>query len=251
VRRRDFVAGVAAGASPVLAGAIAVDLKRHPIGSRTSCSQQGEDIVLYHVARDLLGVEHPTYLDIGAADPIKGNNTYLMYETLGGHGVLVEPNPTFARALRRVRPRDTVVEAGIGVAETSAADYYVIKGDPLHNTFSTEQVASLQRGKSESVVERVVKMPLLDINQVIAKHLGTAPDVLSTDVEGLDYAILRRLDLKHFRPGCICAETAAMWSPQQNSDITRYLLSVGYVVRGGSTVNTIYVDDRRLPHGQG
>jgi hypothetical protein len=51
---------VAAGASPVLAGAIAVDLKRHPIGSRTSCSQQGEDIVLYHVARDLLGVEHPT-----------------------------------------------------------------------------------------------------------------------------------------------------------------------------------------------
>jgi FkbM family methyltransferase len=205
VRRRDFVAGVAAGASPVLAGAIAVDLKRHPIGSRTSCSQQGEDIVLYHVARDLLGTPHPTYLDIGAADPIKGNNTYLMYATLGGHGVLVEPNPTFARALRSARPRDTVVEAGIGVAETSAADYYVIKGDPLHNTFSSEQVASLQRGKSESVVERVVKMPLLDINQVIAKYLGTAPDVLSTDVEGLDYAILRRLDLERFRPsatGC-------------------------------------------------
>jgi len=251
VRRRDFVAGVASGASPVLAGAIAVDLKRHPIGSRTSCSQQGEDIVLYHVVRDLLGIEHPTYLDIGAADPIKGNNTYLMYATLGGQGVLVEPNPTFASALRRARPRDTVVEAGIGVTETSAADYYVIKGDPWGNTFSSEQVAALQRGKSASVVERVVKMPLLDINRVIAEHLGKAPDVLSTDVEGLDYAILRRLDLKRFRPGCICAETVAMWNPGQNSDITKYLLSAGYVVRGGSTVNTIYVDDRRLPHDQG
>ena len=75
--------------------------------------------------------------------------------------------------------------------------------------------------------------------------------MLSIDVEGLDYAILRRLDLKRFRPGCICAETAPMWSPEQNSDITEYLLSAGYVVRGGSTVNTIYVDDGRLPHGQG
>jgi FkbM family methyltransferase len=242
---------VAVGATPVLAGAITVDINRHPVGSRTSCSQQGEDIVLYHVVRDLLRIERPTYMDIGAADPIVGNNTYLMYATLSGRGVLVEPNPTFARALRRGRPRDAVVEAGIGVTEQSAADYYVIKGDPLLNTFSSEQVASLQRGKSESVVERVLKMPLLDINRVIAEHLGAAPDVLSTDVEGLDYAILCKLDLERFRPGCICAETAPMWSPDQNSDITSYLLAAGYVVRGGSTVNTIYVDHGRLPRGQG
>lgn len=251
MRRRDLVAGVATGASTVLAGAGIAYLKRHPIGSRTTYAQQGEDIVLYHVARDLLGTTRPTYMDIGAADPIVGNNTYLMYGALDGRGVLVEPNPTFARALRSGRPRDTVVEAGIGVPEASTADYYVIKGDPLHNTFSSDQVAALQRGQSESVVERVVKMPLLDINKVIAEHLGNAPDVLSTDVEGLDYAILRSLDLDRFRPGCICAETAAMWNPEQNSDITSYLLSKGYVVRGGSTVNTIYVDDRRLPHDLG
>jgi FkbM family methyltransferase len=242
---------VAVGAVPVLGGAVAWDLKRHPIGSRTSFSQQGEDIVIYHVVRDLLHIERPTYMDVGAADPIKANNTYLMYTALGGHGVLVEPNPTFASALRSGRPRDTVVEAGIGVTETKEADYYVIKGDPWRNTFSSDQVASLQKGKQDSVVERVVEMPLLDINRVIAEHLGSAPDVLSTDVEGLDHAILRTLDLSRFRPGCICAETAAMWSPEQNSDITKYLLSVGYVVRGGSTVNTIYVDDKRLPHGTG
>ena len=31
------------------------------------------------------------------------------------------------------------------------------------------------------------------------------------------------------------------------SDITTYLLAKDYVVRGGSTVNTIYVDSKRLP----
>jgi hypothetical protein len=31
-----------------------------------------------------------------------------------------------------------------------------------------------------------------------------------------------------------------------NSDIITYLLAQGYVVRGGSCVNTIYVDSKRL-----
>ena len=87
---------------------------------------------------------------------------------------------------------------------------------------------------------------MININRLIADELGTAPDVLSTDIEGLDYDIIRSLDLSRFRPGAICAETVAMNGSGKNSNITRYLLSKGYTVRGGSTVNTIYVDSKRL-----
>ena len=86
------------------------------------------------------------------------------------------------------------------------ADYYEINGNPLLNTFSSEEVALLQKGKSESVVARVSKMPLININRVIADNLGKAPDLLSTDIEGLDFAIIRTLDLARFRPGVICCE---------------------------------------------
>ena len=86
------------------------------------------------------------------------------------------------------------------------ADYYEIKGNPLLNTFSPDTVKELQKNKTESVVERVVKMPLLNINKVIEEQLGAAPDLLSTDVEGLDYDILKTLDLSRFRPPVICAE---------------------------------------------
>ena len=154
---------------------------------------------MYHVLHELLKIEAPTYMDVGAAYPVRGNNTYLLYTT-GARGVLVEPNPVHAAELRRHRPGDTVVQAGIGVADALEADYYEIKGNSMLNTFSSEQVARLQRGQPDSVVERVVKMPLLNINRVIAEHLGRAPDLLSTDVEGMDEAIVRALDLLPVSP---------------------------------------------------
>jgi FkbM family methyltransferase len=247
MNRRDFIGGAVAGGALALGGRALWDRNQGtPLdGGRLTWAQQGEDIVLWHVLHHLLEIEQPTFMDVGAADPIKGNNTYLLYYT-GSRGVVIEPNPAFAAALRAKRPEDRVVEAGIGVTDVAEADYYEIKGNPLLNTFSAEQVAYLQKGKSESVVERVVKMPLLNINKVIEKELGRAPDLLSTDIEGLDFAILQSLDLSRFRPGAICAETVPMFKGGGWSRISEYLMSQDYVPRGGSLVNTIYVDARRI-----
>lgn len=216
-----------------------------PEHARLSFSQQGEDIVLYHMLHELMKIATPTYMDVGAAYPVRGNNTYLLYTT-GARGVLVEPNPALAAQLRSKRPDDIVVEAGIGVTAAVTADYYEIKGNAMLNTFSPEQVAQLQRGQTESVVARVVKMPLLNINQVIQEHLGKAPDLLSTDVEGFDHAIIRTLDLSRFRPAVICVEAVPTTKSGRLSRTTRYLAGHGYIPRGGSVYNTIYVDARRI-----
>jgi FkbM family methyltransferase len=264
MQRREFVTGAVVGAAGLGAGKWISDrrwrstLKQEqtsnqepegrvlPEHARMTFAQQGEDIVLFHVVRDLLRVDRATYIDVGAAEPVLSNNTYLLWG-VGHRGVLVEPNPAFAKKLRDYRPGDKVVEAGVGVTDATEVDYYEIKGNPMLNTFSPDQVKMLQQGKSESVVERVRKMPLININRLITEQLGGAPDVLSTDIEGLDYDIIRSLDLSRFRPGAICAETVAMSATGVNSNITTYLLAQGYVVRGGSTVNTIYVDSKRLP----
>lgn len=257
INRRDFLGGAVCGSGTTLgvgawraqspppqvsAESAAPPLPEH---ARLSFSQQGEDIVLFHALHEVLKIEAPTYLDVGAAYPVRGSNTYLLYTT-GARGVLVEPNPALAAQLRQERPHDTVIEAGIGGADRTEADYYEIKGNPMLNTFSVEQVARLQRGKTESVVGRVVKMPLLDIDRVIQEQWGRAPDLLSTDVEGLDEAIIRALDLSRFRPAVICAEATPTTTAGQPSSLTSYLISQGYVPRGGSMYNTIYLDSRRL-----
>jgi hypothetical protein len=103
----------------------------------------------------------------------------------------------------------------------------------------------MRAGAAVDPVERVVRMPLVPVNEVIATHLGKAPDLLSIDVEGLDLAILRTLDFKKYRPGAIIAEAIPMDSPGVNTELVNFLLSKRYVVRGGSTINTIFVDAKR------
>jgi FkbM family methyltransferase len=251
VKRRAFLTGVAgaAGGAAAAGGWDRYGPWRRPTVpefGRLSFAQQGEDIVLWHALHQVLGLDHPTYMDIGAAHPVRASNTYLLYGT-GSTGVLVEPNPMYVAMLRQQRPKDDVIAAGIGVTDEAEADYYEIKGNPLLNTFSKAQVDKLQDENGKDVVERVTKMPLVNINRAIAEHLGRAPDLLSTDVEGLDEAILRSLDLSRFRPGVICCESVPFARDGRETPITEYLMAQGYVLRGGSMVNSIFLDASRIP----
>jgi FkbM family methyltransferase len=211
-------------------------------GARTSYAQQGEDLVAKSIFASS-GITKPSYIDIGAHHPTFNNNTYLFYRD-GGRGVLVEPNPVYAKLLREERPEDTVVEAGIGITGESQADYYVIRGDGQLNTFSKEQADELvRRGGPKTIVE-VIKRPLVKVNDVLAKHFPAGPDFFSIDVEGLDYEILKTLDFARFRPKVFCVETSQL-DGSVHQGILELLVSKDYAVRGGSHVNTVFVDQRR------
>ena len=45
---------------------------------RVSFAQEGEDIIMDQMVA-YFGIDHPSYLDIGAHDPIIYNNTFLFY----------------------------------------------------------------------------------------------------------------------------------------------------------------------------
>jgi FkbM family methyltransferase len=246
--RRDFFVGGVAG---LIAGKVATWVqplewtqKELPAGTNFSFAQFGEDLVIEGLF-GLLGVSRPSYLDIGAFDPIRSNNTYLFYRS-GGRGVLVEPNVAMTDRLRGKRPGDTVLVAGIGTDDTPEADYYVLN-HPQLNTFDKEQVDQLVREGRAAVVD-VVKMPLLNINRVIAEHFGGgAPDLVSIDIEGLDYAVLRTLDFSRFRPKVICAETLAIASTRHNPQTAALMAEKGYELRGLTYPNSIFVDARLIP----
>jgi FkbM family methyltransferase len=240
VDRRGFLAGSLAGAAAVGAAGLGAKAWRRSqnLQSRESYSQMGEDLVLLDLLRKGMTIERPTYVDIGAADPVQASNTYLLHEN-GGHGVLVEPNPACQARLRRYRPRDVIVEAGVGVTGESSADYYVIRDAPMRNTFSEEDVEYLRKRAGREVVERVMKIPLVSLDRLIAENLGVAPDLLSIDVEGLDFAILQTLDYQKYRPAVIIAET------QPSGPIPALLGEKGYEIRGATMFNVIFADPAR------
>jgi FkbM family methyltransferase len=211
-----------------------------------SFAQQGEDLVIRSLLEPFkLG--RPTYLDVGAHDPVRNSNTYLFYRA-GGRGVLVEPNPFYADKLRKERPGDRVLAIGIGVTDAPQADYYMIHGDGQLNTFSKEQADWLVKHRGPEMLERVIKVPLVNINEVIADNFDVAPNVLSIDAEGFDLPILRSLDFAHYRPHVICAETLDGETGLSENGILEFLRSKGYSLRGATFVNTVFLSDELLKH---
>ena len=99
---------------------------------------------------------------------------------------------------------------------------------------------------SVSRVEKVLKMPLVNINKVIGQHFEGAPDFVSIDTEGLDFEILKSLDFDRFRPKIICVETLVVYTTKEDPRIRELMQSKGYTVRGSTFVNTIFVDNRLL-----
>ncbi|HVR01030.1 MAG TPA: FkbM family methyltransferase [Polyangia bacterium] len=239
------------GGAVVGGGAVGAYVAKDRLGrtGRWSYAQQGEDLVVENVL-GAIGVKGPiTYLDIGAFDPVFDSNTFAFYEA-GGHGVLVEPNPSKIDRLKSVRPRDKTLNVGVGLsAEPTTGDYYVIGGTSggLLNTFSKEDAEDVQtKSHGQFVIEKVLKLPLVNINMLMREQFAGAPNFLSIDTEGLDFGILKTMDFDRYRPDVICVETLEVGGDAVSVDILRLLESKRYSARGATFVNTIFVDDRHL-----
>jgi FkbM family methyltransferase len=256
--RKGFLGGIGCAAAGVVVGAVGkrqlapapqpplpIPQPEHvgpPAQSQETYAQSGEDRIVYFIL-GYLGIQKKDYLDIGAWEPIANNNTYLFYR-LGYRGLLIEPNVTLCKKLREVRPQDRVLEAGIGATSAREADYFVMT-EPSWNTFSKEEAERQAKITNGTIsIKEVVKIPLLDINQVMAEHFQQAPAFLSVDTQGLELAILKSIDYGRFRPKVICAETLVTGTHKMSLEAAAFMETQGYVVRGMSLVNTIFVDSK-------
>ncbi len=205
-----------------------------------SWSQSGEDLIAYYLLSNVLGVQHPTYLDIGANSPKYLSNTYLLYQ-LGCTGVCVEPDPELAAAFAAARPRDRVVNIGVGASDIAEMEFYVFNTRYM-NTFSAEQRDALLNQQGVILVKTIM-VPLISAANLIDKHLGYTPDFVSLDTECFDLPILKTWDFSRHRPKVFCVETVDQEKdPQKVREIGRYLAEQGYQVYGDTFINTIFVE---------
>jgi FkbM family methyltransferase len=214
-----------------------------PRHGQISYSQAGEDMVV-NFFFEHFKIRDITYLDVGAYEPIFINNTYFFYNR-GYRGVLIEPNIDMAEKLRGVRPRDTTLVAGVGVDKARDANYYVMS-EPSWSTFDkaeAEHQVKVTRGRI--FIKEVRKMPLLNVNDVMAEHFnGRAPTFVSIDAEGWHFEILKSIDFERFRPPVICVETLVSGESRTIPEIPAFMKTKGYADRGGSFVNTVFVDSK-------
>ena len=200
---------------------------------RIHWSQSGEDVIL----GELLPESHGTYVDVGAAHPRLGSNTYFLYRR-GWQGTLVEPNPDSAQALRKARPRDRVVEAAAGAA-TGTARFTLFQSDYLS---SIDPAVTLQRITAGEAIESILEVPVVTLANLDLYADPDQPYLLSIDCEGADLEVLRGNNWRTFRPRVICVEEPAttLSSP---TDIRGLLEGHGYRLQAHTGLSAIYLHE--------
>lgn len=214
--------------------------KLFKLGAKPSFAQCGEDLIVRYIFR-LRNIYTPSYIDIGAHHPFFFSNTALLYEN-GSTGINIEANPHLIDAFKKHRKKDINLNIGIG-NNNDNLDFFVIS-DPTLSTFSlTEAKAVTKTGKY--TISETHQIPTQTIDQVIAKHFNNEwPDFLSLDVEGLDFEILKSINLNAAGPKVICVEAAEysdIGAGKPRTDILDMLSNSGYTQYATTNLNAIFV----------
>jgi FkbM family methyltransferase len=151
------------------------------------------------------------YLDIGAAEPQRLSNTYLM-ASAGGSGVLIEPDPDQAQILRAARPMDVVLNVGIAFDDRRSARLHRMT-NRVFNTFLREQAELIVevshrdwKAEQQQQIIDTIEIELVPANTILREHFGAGLHFLSIDTEGANFDIFRSIDLAAYRPVVICVE---------------------------------------------
>lgn len=208
-----------------------------------SYSQSGEDVVIDFLLQQI-GLYTPRYLELGSHHPTSWNNTYKFYER-GARGVLVEANGTIIPTIKRIRPGDTVLNVGVGEVDMDEQDFYTFELSPL-NTFNKKEAHYREKNGSYKI-QSIIKLPMKNINTIIKENFTSYPELLSIDIEGLDYMVLKTLDFDKYPIPIICAETCEYSENHikgKNRAIGKLLKTKGYFVYADTYINTIFVNNK-------
>lgn len=164
-------------------------------------AQHGDDLMLVNIF-SLLHIDKPSYLDVGAHHPVNISNTKLLYDR-GSRGVNVEANPNLIKEFELQRPEDINLNVGVAT-ESGIKTFYMYDDKSGRNTFSEEETRSLE---GVMTVRTAIQLPVVTLNHIVDTHCGGRfPDLLSIDIEGLDFDVLTQTDFRASYPKVIIVE---------------------------------------------
>ena len=169
--------------------------------NRQQYSQWGEDkFITEYFKKKRKGV----YLDIGCFHPFMYSNTCLLYKK-GWKGINIDINPTSIDLFNIARPKDANLCTTINEKKILFDIYFDDPFSPV-NTLNKQFYENLKdrsfKEKRKLTVESKSIKEILDISKIDGNI-----DFINIDVEGMDYEILKNIDLDRIKPKLISVET--------------------------------------------
>lgn len=208
-----------------------------------SYAQHGEDMIFVNLFH-LMGIQKPTWLDIGAHHPVTISNTALLYRR-GGRGVNIEANPNLIENFRRLRPEDVNVNVGVAPKDKAGSKmtFYMIDKGSGRNTFDRKAAEEFVAQHPNFSITETMEIDTISVEDVVAKYCGGRyPDLLTMDVENLDYDILASADFSQSKPKFICVEVVSSGG-DTSGQMKDLILSRGYFVVARTIGNYVFAEN--------
>ncbi len=166
------------------------------------------------------------FVDVGCFHPVKYNNTYAFYKR-GWRGVNIDIDEVKIEGFRMIRPKDTNVCNA--VSDTEGEVTYWTNGFYSPTVSLSEDFTKGERVQKHRYVAKTTQARSLTAILDDTPYRDQTIDLLTVDVEGHDYQVLRSLDFERYSPTIIAVETQeADFAKVQAEETFRFLSEQGY-----------------------
>jgi FkbM family methyltransferase len=185
------------------------------------------------------------YVDVGSNHPIRFSNTFGLY-CRGWRGICIEANSNLINKCKKIRKLDWAINAAVSDEEKDV-DFYVSTLDlvsTIHPPFLEKEWAEGDFKLKEKVKMHTATLDTIldNFSKQTDSHALDHIDLLSIDVEGHDFNVLRSINLNKYRPAIIVIEMIGYDKahPDQN-EICQYLDRFKYDMEGYHMINGFFV----------
>ncbi|WP_414528670.1 FkbM family methyltransferase [Nodularia chucula] len=196
---------------------------------KISWSQDGEDMI---VAELFDGRFKGFYVDVGAHHPQRFSNTYYFYLLRGWKGINIDAMPGSMKIFNDLRPRDINLE--IPISDKPETLTYYQFDEPGLNSFCLPVSSELATTRSKYKIVAETQLQTQTLAEVLDQYLppGQTIDVLSIDVEGLDYQVMISNNWDKYQPKVVLIEDLALTNLKNidTSKVYLFLEAKGYVL---------------------
>ena len=164
-------------------------------------SQWGEDLFIDGFFKNK---NNGTYLDIGCFHPYMYSNTCLLHKK-GWSGINIDINQTSIDLFNIVRPNDTNICAAINDKKKEFKVYFDDPFSPV-NTINQKFYESLKKSFFKN--KQILTVQSKTIQEILnTGKIESIIDFINIDAEGLDFEILKQINLSKYKVKLLSIET--------------------------------------------
>ncbi len=158
-------------------------------------SQCQEDIFLNeHIFKNKL---HGVYIELGALDGVLFSNTKFFEDSLNWKGILIEPHPEKFKLLQQNRPNNFLFNSLVSCHKEPLEYRYFVDSHAavsgVENTLSQYHFDTFFENNNEWPQNKIFIKPI-SLSEIVKSTNLTHIDLLSLDVEGHEYEVLKSWD---------------------------------------------------------